>query len=137
MPENNSKNNSTPGHLAAQSQLVKLFTEEAKKLGASHDSQLVDTSKFSSNAGSRLKELYSIIEGETIKGMNIFSRPGDRVIFQGTAGGGAADDVTRAQAHLIEGETYIIKSTFVSDSFSFVMLEEHPDLLFNTMFFSA
>jgi len=75
-----------------------------------------------------------IIEIPEDNSMDIYSEKGTKIIF--TASGGWDYDKTNAEKRgLILGEKYTVEKTKIGTWFSFVELEEFPNLEFNTMLF--
>lgn len=69
------------------------------------------------------------------KRMDIYSKPGTRVIFDNLGGYDAEQEA--ALKHLKIGESYTIKETEVHSFSTTVYLEECPEILFNSVQFAA
>lgn len=119
----------------AKKQMLELFAEESRKAGMVRDTQFVDIARFPLPVRLRLKELYRLSNScqEGVP-MNIFAQEGDQVCYHGTGCGGREEDKSRARQFLKKGEIYTVQTTFVNDSYSFVMLQEIPGEIFCTFF---
>ncbi len=118
-----------------QAKLTDLFAAEVEKLGILDTSRLIDTSKFPRAVLRELQRLYQLTNSHGRGSINIFAEKGDKVLYVGTARGGSKEDKETAAKYLKEGEIYTVYSTYVSDSLSFVMLDEYPDILYSMLFF--
>lgn len=74
-----------------------------------------------------------VIEIPEDNSMDIFSKKGTIVKF--SANGGWPNDIIKAKKVLEIGKEYIVSSVKVGAWFSYVTLQEFPDLEFNTTMF--
>jgi len=65
--------------------------------------------------------------------MDIYATKGTKILFTGK--GGYQGDNNYANEHLVVGETYTVHNTRVSEFSTVVILEEKPDLEFNSVTF--
>ena len=65
--------------------------------------------------------------------MDIYSKQGTKVRY--LANGGFDTDIERASKYLVIGKIYTVRSVFVGGWFSYVTLEEFPNMDFNTTLF--
>jgi hypothetical protein len=120
----------------ARELMLELFSRESKKAGVVRETQFVDTSRFPLQAQFTLKELYHLsCSGQENASMNIFALEGDQVCYRGTDCNGREEDKVFARRLLKKNEIYSVQTTFVNNTYSFVMLQEFPGEIFCTFFF--
>ena len=66
--------------------------------------------------------------------MNIYSQPGTQVVYANVTAGWDYDQ-EQAQAYLVPNTIYTIAATEIDDSRTLVLLEEVPDVWFNSVLF--